>query len=159
MAGLITSLLNQLKELGLVREVGIPFAEENKTVYLPFRNIGTGIRNYFYADSQLDGSNCTIRAIEVIDNTVLSVSIGTTPATDMLPAEILAQAYMGFSNSAGEDLAMLPLPVMIKNLNSGKFCFFDMSNHRWGDCYIVLTDTSSISETGSLAVRVWYTKR
>jgi len=129
-----------------------------KAVYLPITSTPiNGNRIFFAPDTELDGENCTIKAIEVINNTTNVVSIGTSPSTDILPNSELAFAFMVLADG-DEQLAIFPLVSLIRQgANLGKFQFTFSTNHKWHDSYVVING-GTITTDNSLWFNIWYDK-
>lgn len=161
--GLIYQDVCEARQLGLLRNIDNPLPNVKiRAKYLSFGQFaipGLGTDLYFPNDPELDGKNCIIIGLDVVDTTTNVAFPLPNIATDGLSATQLKQFVFIASNEAKEQIFMLPLYTMNKRLNNGKICQVFMKDHIWGNCYIQCVDTTGLAATGGIWVNVHYIPR
>lgn len=143
---------------GLMRDIDMPLSTKVKAVYLDFAQFGVpavGEDRYFTPDSELDGENCRILGIEVLDSTS-GTNILSQTVLDNLAATLLNQGMFVASNTHREQICSVPLATMNRRLNNGKTCQFLLTDHVWSNCYVSFITTGSLSTTNGLWFNVYY---
>jgi hypothetical protein len=147
------------------RHMAMPYgdivAQKYKSVYLPLSATGlyapgTNRSYYFQPDTDLDGSKCIIKGIELISSTEQVVMQGPTGGRDNLTAIQASAAILYISNIEREIIATLPLFDLIKSENDGKLLFTYLTNHLWQNCYVEFSDGSVISPTAGMQFLIYY---
>jgi hypothetical protein len=158
--GLISPLVQYLEGSGLIK----PFAGfegvKSKAVVLDWPS-GTTNNDalYFFSDSSLDGANCTITEIEVVDQTTQPVSLYTNPAKDNLSDTQLANGWLVLSDEGQNEICMLPLNGLVRRLNNGKPTFLNVDTQIWQNCYVMFSDSTILTTSNCLTLRVSYVEK
>jgi len=122
---------------------------------------------YFDADSQLDGENAIITAIEYVDPNQQSTTLNGR-SIETVDAVANAGGVLYISDFKRTLIAQLPLnPLSVTNAvlslpissRNGKKTFTHFTTQQWQNCYVEFTDTSFLTNTNSLLFRIHYNKR
>lgn len=159
----IKQTIDQARAAGLIRRNidNMPTSARCESVYLRFANTGVpglGTDLYFKPNDLLDGVHSRILAIECIDAATNPAIYGNS-GTDVLSAALLAQGMFYAVDGERELIWSLPLPIMVKRLNAGKFALCDLNTQVWQNCFVRFTDVSSLGASNGLWFNVWYTPR
>jgi hypothetical protein len=105
----------------------------------------------------LDGDNCTITAIDWVENpqlTKLPNGQSNFPAGREVQNGVL---YV--SNLKREIIAEMPLSIMARPDNNGKPCFTSFDEQVWQNCYVQFTATAFTTPIRPLTFMVYYTPK
>ena len=147
------------------RNMAKPFAdhvsEKYKSVYLPFQASGLlapaiGKALYMNSDTQLDGANCVLKGIELLDSVSASSFTSGIYQRDNIAAANLHNGKFVISNERREAIAVLPLYNLVRRLNDGKLTFLNIDSHLWQNCYVEFTDLTGISASVGLQFIVYF---
>lgn len=154
--GFVTDTIDTLFADGLIRPYTEAVSTLSKKIVLPLTDAYAGSDLYFKPDTDLDNGNSAIRCIQVVvpDELAVTPQVGY----DILPNADLAKAYLTMRK--GEDvICTIPLSVLCRFNNSGKFSFVGPEQFQWSDCSITFSTLSGITTaTTALMFVVWYDK-
>lgn len=122
---------------------------------------------YFPADTDLDGENAIITAIEYVDP---NQQAKTLNGRDIETVDAMANsgAVLYISDFKRTLIAQLPVkPLSVTNavlsrpINSrnGKKTFTYFTTQKWQNCYVEFTDVSFLNANNSILFRIHYNKR
>lgn len=142
----VSPLVEYLTDGGFIQ----PFAAEegvrSKIVTLNFpANPQNGDPFYFDSDTTLDGTNCTITAVEFVDAVTQVTGPTNQGAKDGVNAAQAAYGYFVFSDNQRLEIATVPLYNLIRRLNNGKTTFTRIDSQVWQNCYVAVTDIAAFS--------------
>ena len=153
----VSPLIDHFLRTGLCRDyTGVP-GEQFKLVTLNFPTANYQQPYYFASDTMLDGDNCTITAIDWVENpqlTKLPNGQSNFPAGRELQNGVL---YV--SNLKREIIAEMPLSIMARADNNGKPCFTSFDQQVWQNCYVQFTATAFTTPIRPLTFMVYYTPK
>lgn len=160
----VRKILNAYDARNMARPFGDIVAERYKAVYMPFQNAGpyspgTNKAYYFQPDTKLDGSNATIKAIELITATQQQQFNAYGSGRDNVTPAVASYGILYISNTNREVLATIPLYDLIKNVNAGKLLMTYFTEHVWQNCYVEFTDGAAINATLGLQFMVYYDEK
>ena len=156
MQGVVSPLIAFFDAKGLIK----PFAgiEGAKAIQVTLE-WPAGTQNnealYFNANNLLDGENCIITEIEVVDQTTGNKA-ATYPQKDNLSDTQLAKGWLVLSNNQRDQLVLQPLNGLIRRLNNGKPTFFNLDTQVWQNCYVMFSDATILTTSNALTLRVCY---
>lgn len=108
---------------------------------------------YFDSQSILDGDNCTITGIELINPTELS----NAPNGDTtLDVSYYNKGVLYIANLKRETIAEIPLTTLIRTNNNGKLKFTNFNDQVWQNCYVEFMDGGFSAPTIPLLFNVYY---
>lgn len=109
---------------------------------------------YFPSQTMLDGENCTITGIELLD----AVDLAFAPSgKEMLGLSTAKKGILNISNLDREIICQLPLVSLIRNLNNGKLKFTKFVSQVWQNCYVELAQIPITSPESVFIFIVYYT--
>lgn len=153
---IVSPLIGYFENQGLIKPFAGYEGVKAKAVILDWPAAPqAGDKIFFQSDSRLDGENAVITEIEVVDQTTQNVVL-TNPRKDNLADTILANGWLVLSNLDQEEICMVPLNSLIRRLNSGKPTFFNVDKQVWQNCYVCFSNTSGLSASNALTLRVCY---
>jgi hypothetical protein len=164
MGTVISALKAQMKKNNQIRNYTDCPGQYSTTAYISFDatgpySIGVQKSFYFNSDTQLDWTNCKIKAIELISSTTLQRYIDPVRINAELDGQDIATGggMLYISNLKREIIAMIPLYVLIRNNNDGKFVFTQFEDQIWQNCYVEFTDMAGLfNNTKGLMFRIYY---
>lgn len=122
---------------------------------------------YFDADSDLDGENAVITAIEYVDPNQQATTLNGR-SIETVDAMANSGAVLYISDFKRTLIAQLPVnPLSVTNAvtslpissRNGKKTFTHFTSQKWQNCYVEFTDVSFLTNTNSLLFRIHYNKR
>lgn len=145
----------------MARGFGDMVSEKYKSVYLPFQTSGLlapaiGKALYLNSDTQLDGANCVLKGIELLDSVSASSFNSGIYQRDNIAAANLQNGKLVISNESREIIATLPLYSLVRRLNGGKLTFLNIESHLWQNCYVEFTNLTGISASIGLQFVVYF---
>lgn len=145
----------------MARGFGDMVSEKYKSVYLPFQASGLlqpaiGKALYMNSDTQLDGANCVLKGIELLDSISAARFTSGIYTRDNIASTSAQNGKLVISNESREVIATLPLYNLIRRLNDGKLTFLHIENHLWQNCYVEFTNLGGISAAVGLQFIVYF---
>lgn len=158
-ARIVSPIVEYFQRNNMARNYTEPGGERCEMVTLNFPTQNYQQAYYFSSNSVLDGSNCTITAIEVVPN-----AFGDYAATlEYVPdgrqnfdGANLQYGVLYVSNLQREVISEIPLLCMNRQFNDGKLCFTHFDDQVWQNCYVQFTTTSFTTAIRPLTLNVWY---
>lgn len=155
--GFVTDTLDSFFADGLIRPYTEVVSMFCKKIVMPLTDAVVGADIYFKPDSQLDYDKAIIKAIEVVIPDTMSITPNV--GYDVLPNADLPKVYLTIRKGE-EVISTIPLSVLVRNNNTGKFSFVTPENFQWSDCSVTFTSLSGITTTTTaLMFLVWYDKK
>ena len=157
--GLVSSLIQELERRDMMECVSIE-SNSFKSVYLPLYQAGEIQQSlYFTPDTMLNGDNCTIHSIEVVDILTNGTFSDNGQDRDNMAVSVLKSGYIVFSDRERQEFAQVPLVQMVSRLNKGRkfLCKFD--EHQWDNCYIEFGSVVGLSSAVGIQLVVNYTPK
>lgn len=108
---------------------------------------------YFDSQSILDGDNCTITGIELINPTELAKAPNGDTTLDV---SYYKYGILKIANLKREVIAELPLTSLIRTNNNGKLKFTNFNDQVWQNCFVEFMDGGFSSPTIPLLFNVYY---
>lgn len=108
---------------------------------------------YFDSQTILDGDNCTITGIELINPTELSKAPNGDTTLDV---SYYTKSVLKIANLKRDIIAELPLTTLLRTNNNGKLKFTNFNSQVWQNCFVEVMDGAFSSPTIPLLFRVYY---
>jgi hypothetical protein len=164
MGTVVSALKAQMIKDNQIRNYTDCPGQYSTTAYISFDaagpySIGVQKSFYFQSNQQLDWTNCKIKAIELISSTTLANSFEPTRINAELNGDDIATGggILYISNLRREIIASIPLYVLIRNNNNGKFVFTQFEDQIWQNCYCEFTNMAGLFDsTKGLMFRIYY---
>jgi hypothetical protein len=154
MTKLISPIINYFLANNMCKAYTDIEGERSTTINLNFPNTGNYQESYYMlSNSTLDGQNCTITGIEIVNSTEL-----TRNANGQIPLDA-SQFRFGvlyISNLDRTIIAELPLYSLVRTNNNGKLKFTYFNTQLWQNCYVQFTASSFTTTITPLVLRVYY---
>jgi hypothetical protein len=154
---LISNIIEQYRKDKKTDEVGSYVGNKTKLIPVPFNQKApvVGLPYYFAADNSLDGDKVVISQIELLDVTQVTKVQSGANLVDGLPYSVLNQGIFVAVNIKQEIICQIPLYNLCTIPNGEKPCLTWLTEHVWGNCYILFTSLTGIGAQG-LNFRVSY---
>lgn len=152
----VSGLIEALENAGYM-ETSAPESNCIKSVYFPLYSAGAIQRNlYFTPDPSLNGENCTITSIEVVDVVTSPGFVSGQQSRDNMAITILKNGYITISDRDRQEFAQVPLVQMVSRLNKGRKFLCEFNEQQWDNCYIEFGSTASLSSAVGIQLVVHY---
>lgn len=159
-ARIVSPIVEYFQRNNMARNYTEPGGERCEMVTLNFPTQNYQQAYYFAPNNVLDGSNCTITAIEVVPNVIIGEIIGVLEyipdGRQNFESSGLNNGVLYVSNLQREVISEIPLVSMVRSSNDGKLCFTHFDDQVWQNCYIQFTATSFTTAIRPLTLNVWY---
>lgn len=154
MPSLISPILNYFLANNFCKPYADIEGEKSTTITLNFSSTGNYQESYYMlSNTSLDGDNCTITGIELVNSTELTK---TPQGNSPLDASQYPFGVLYISNLDRLIIAELPLFTLVRTNNLGKLRFTYFKKQVWQNCYVQFTTSNFTSILTPLVFRVYY---
>lgn len=108
---------------------------------------------YFDSQTMLDGDNCTITGIELVNPQELAKAPNGDTTLDV---SYYDYAVLNIANLKREIIAQLPLNSLLRTNNNGKLKFTNFNDQVWQNCFVEVMSDNFSSPTIPLLFNVYY---
>jgi len=156
---LISNIIQQYRKDKKTDEVGAYVGNKTKLIPVPFnaKQPSVGLPYYFAADSSLDGDKVVITQIELVAYEQLTyVATSSGGFVDNIPYAQFNKGIFVAVNIKQEIICQIPLYNLCTIPNGEKPCLTWLTEHVWGNCYILLDNITTFDISHGLNFRVSY---